>query len=48
MSAIKLKAQKVKDQSNSQKIAEGWKIYYIEKGFRTPWVDGNAMQIVMY
>jgi type II secretory pathway pseudopilin PulG len=32
MSAIKLNAQKVKDQSNLRKIAEAWKTFYVEKG----------------
>ncbi|MDR0741087.1 MAG: prepilin-type N-terminal cleavage/methylation domain-containing protein [Puniceicoccales bacterium] len=33
MSAIKLAAQKVKDQSNLRKIAEGWKTYTVDKNF---------------
>ncbi|MDR1591179.1 MAG: hypothetical protein LBR92_04285 [Puniceicoccales bacterium] len=33
MNAIKLRAQKVKDQSNLQKIAEGWKTYTVDKNF---------------
>jgi type II secretory pathway pseudopilin PulG len=48
MSSIKLAAQKVKDQSNLKTIAGAWKTYHVERGFGTPWVDGNAMQIIMY
>jgi hypothetical protein len=35
MSAIKLAAQKIKDQSNLRKIAEGWKTYIVDRNFGT-------------
>jgi prepilin-type processing-associated H-X9-DG protein len=35
MSAVKLAAQKVKDQSNLRTIAEGWKTYTIDRNFGT-------------
>ncbi|MDR1591049.1 MAG: hypothetical protein LBR92_03595, partial [Puniceicoccales bacterium] len=47
MSAIKLSAQKVKDQSNLQKIAEAWKTFHVEKGLEMRWEENMVLDMVV-
>jgi type II secretory pathway pseudopilin PulG len=46
MSAIKLSAQKVKDQSNLKKIAEAWKTYTVDYGLKIKTGGASFMEAV--